>query len=108
MGQREDAELRHLAKEVNSGLRTDLFQDVEGGYTALLDSLVAQTRPPDEVVVAEGGSRDGTLERLRAYGGRLPLKIVEAPGANTLGGPGGDEPSEYSQITDGSCESPQP
>jgi glycosyltransferase involved in cell wall biosynthesis len=49
---------------------------------AVLDSLVAQTRPADEVVVCDGGSRDATVSVLREYAARLPLKIVEAPGAN--------------------------
>ncbi len=52
----------------------------------LLDSLVAQTRPPDEVVIADGGSRDGTLDVLGAYAGRLPLRVVAAPGANIAQG----------------------
>jgi glycosyltransferase involved in cell wall biosynthesis len=47
----------------------------------LLDSLVAQTRPPDEVVVCDGGSTDGTLALLAAEG-RLPLRVIERPGAN--------------------------
>ncbi|HDQ72628.1 MAG TPA: glycosyltransferase [Chloroflexi bacterium] len=45
----------------------------------LLDSLVAQTRPPDEVVVCDGGSTDGTLALLEAEE-RLPLRIVRRPG----------------------------
>ncbi len=52
----------------------------------LLDSLVAQTRPPDEVVIADGGSRDGTLAVLGAYAGRLPQRVVAAPGANIAQG----------------------
>jgi glycosyltransferase involved in cell wall biosynthesis len=47
----------------------------------LLDSLAAQTRPPDEVVVCDGGSTDGTLDVLCAEN-RLPLKIIIRPGAN--------------------------
>ncbi len=55
---------------------------------AALDSLVAQTRPPDEVVIADGGSRDSTLAIIREYGeaGRLPLKVIEVPGANIAQG----------------------
>ena len=53
---------------------------------SLLDSLVAQTRPPDEVVVADGGSRDGTVEALRAYADRLPLRVIAVPGANIAQG----------------------
>jgi glycosyltransferase involved in cell wall biosynthesis len=53
-----------------------------GSVGALLDSLIAQTRPPDEVVVADGGSRDGTLAVLDAYAARLPLRVIQVPGAN--------------------------
>ena len=54
------------------------------GLPALLDSLAAQTRPPDEVVVVDGGSRDGTLALIRAERerARLALTLVERPGAN--------------------------
>jgi glycosyltransferase involved in cell wall biosynthesis len=48
----------------------------------LLDSIAAQSRPPDEVVVCDGGSRDDTLALLQSYGGRLPLKVLSEPGAN--------------------------
>jgi len=47
----------------------------------LLDSLAAQTRAPDEVMVCDGGSADGTLSALRAET-RLPLKVIVRPGAN--------------------------
>jgi glycosyltransferase involved in cell wall biosynthesis len=46
----------------------------------VLESLCRQTRPPDEVVIADGGSRDQTLAVLREYAQRLPLRIVSAPG----------------------------
>src|SRR3972149_8763358 len=49
---------------------------------AVLDSLAAQSRPPDEVVIADGGSRDNTVAVIREYEGRLPLKVFAAPGAN--------------------------
>lgn len=49
----------------------------------LLDSLAAQTRAPDEVVLADGGSTDRTREIADSYTGRgLPLRVVDAPGSN--------------------------
>jgi glycosyltransferase involved in cell wall biosynthesis len=47
----------------------------------LLDSLAAQTRAPDEVVICDGGSTDGTLQLLEAED-RMPLRVVRKPGAN--------------------------
>ncbi|MFZ5918153.1 MAG: glycosyltransferase [Chloroflexota bacterium] len=50
----------------------------------LLDSLLCQTRPPDEVVIVDGGSIDGTLAVLESYAARgaLPLRVISRPGAN--------------------------
>jgi glycosyltransferase involved in cell wall biosynthesis len=49
---------------------------------AVLDSLCEQTLAPDEVVVADGGSSDGTVAILERYSGRLPLRVLAAPGSN--------------------------
>jgi glycosyltransferase involved in cell wall biosynthesis len=48
-----------------------------------LASMRNQTRAPDEIVVVDGGSSDGTLEDLRAAEG---IALVEAPGANIARG----------------------
>jgi glycosyltransferase involved in cell wall biosynthesis len=48
----------------------------------LMDSLVAQSRQPDEIVIVDGGSRDNTVAVIEEYGGRLPLRVLIEPGAN--------------------------
>ncbi len=48
----------------------------------LLDSILAQTCLPDEMIVVDGGSTDQTLEILQRYAQRLPLRILSAPGFN--------------------------
>jgi glycosyltransferase involved in cell wall biosynthesis len=47
----------------------------------LLNSLAAQTRLPDEVVICDGGSTDGTLQLLEAES-RFPLRVTQQAGAN--------------------------
>lgn len=48
----------------------------------LLDSIIDQTRPPDEVVICDGGSTDTTQAILEEYSQWLPLHVMVAPGAN--------------------------
>lgn len=44
---------------------------------ALLDSLMQQSVPPAEIVIVDGGSTDGTWEKLQAAQQRFPnLKPV--------------------------------
>src|SRR5690242_11845868 len=44
-----------------------------------LESLRAQTRPPDETIIVDGGSTDGTLEAFEGAGG---ITVISEPGAN--------------------------
>ncbi len=48
----------------------------------LLDSLRDQTIAPSEVVVVDGGSTDGTVERIESYRPRLPIKLLLRAGTN--------------------------
>ena len=49
-----------------------------------LNSLLWQSRLPDEIVIADGGSTDGTpdLIRRQASGFPIPIQLIDAPGAN--------------------------
>src|SRR5438128_10916933 len=58
-------------------------KDAAGPIGEFLASIAAQTRPPDQVVIADGGSTDGTLELLRDAAG---VSVIEEPGANIARG----------------------
>ncbi len=45
----------------------------EETIAALLDSILKQTRRPDEVIINDGGCTDRTMEIVERYRGRLPL-----------------------------------
>lgn len=49
-----------------------------------LESLLAGSRLPDEIVLVDGGSSDGTLEILQDFARHslLPVEVISAPGAN--------------------------
>ncbi len=52
-------------------------RDEADNIAELLDSMLAQTRPPDEIVVNDCGSRDATAEIVRGYIARgHPIRLV--------------------------------
>lgn len=61
-------------------------RDEAASIDELLESIRRQSRLPDEVVVADGGSRDGTWARLQSWRDRLPLIAVKVDGANISAG----------------------
>lgn len=53
----------------------------------LLTSLINQTRPPDELIFIDGGSRDGTIERIMHFQeSHANVKLVRYPGCSIAEG----------------------
>ena len=48
----------------------------------LFNSILAQTRLPDEIVIVDGGSIDDTLATMESYRDQLPLRLLQQPGCN--------------------------
>jgi glycosyltransferase involved in cell wall biosynthesis len=62
-------------------------RDDREGLRDLLEALAQQTEMPDELVVVDGGSQDGTLEELERWDqGRVPLRVIVSSGANIAAG----------------------
>ena len=56
------------------------------GIDALLDSLQAQTRAPDEIIICDAGSSDGTAPAIAAAAAADPrIRLIERPGNRSLG-----------------------
>jgi glycosyltransferase involved in cell wall biosynthesis len=71
-------------------------------------SIIGQSRPPDEVVVVDGGSRDGTVELLRSLAGTVPfaVRIEACEGCNIARGRNvaiGMASGEIIAVTDAGC-----
>jgi glycosyltransferase involved in cell wall biosynthesis len=57
-------------------------RDEENSIRELLDSLLTQTRPPDEIVITDGGSVDATAQIIEEYIHRgAPMRLIRAGAA---------------------------
>src|SRR5436190_19828103 len=57
-------------------------RDEENSIRELLDSLLAQTRPPDEIVITDGGSVDATPQIIEEYINKgAPVRLIRAGAA---------------------------
>ena len=57
-------------------------RDEERSIRELLDSLLAQTRPPDEIVITDGGSTDSTPQIIEEYiHNGAPVRLIRAGAA---------------------------
>lgn len=52
----------------------------------LMQSLVEQTRLPDDIVIVDGGSSDNTVALIESYIDRLPVRVIVEPGCNISAG----------------------
>ena len=54
----------------------------ESSIGVLLESLKAQKRKPDEIIITDGGSRDRTVEIIESYGKKgIPIKLIRSRAA---------------------------
>jgi glycosyltransferase involved in cell wall biosynthesis len=61
-------------------------RDEERTIRRLLDALLAQTRVPDEIVIADGGSADATREIVRAFAASSPVPVALVEDEDALPG----------------------
>lgn len=51
-----------------------------------IDSALGQSLKPDEIIISDGGSTDGTVEIIKSYiKNGAPIKLVNAPGNRSIG-----------------------
>jgi glycosyltransferase involved in cell wall biosynthesis len=74
-------------QRISVSLITTTFNEKDS-VSDWMESLFHQTRLPDEMIVVDGGSQDGTLELLREFAKQSPFPIIvlSEPGANIARG----------------------
>ena len=60
-------------------------RDEQDSIRELLNGLLKQTRPPDEIVITDGGSVDGTPQIIEEYIRRgAPVRLIRAGAINPV------------------------
>lgn len=71
---------------MKTALATTCFREAEA-IEAFIDAVTGQTRKPDEIVIVDAGSDDGTVEQIqRRIAAGAPVTLVVAPGAGRSAG----------------------
>ncbi len=64
-----------------------------------IESVLAQSMKPDEIIIADGGSTDGTVEIIKSYMKKgAPIKLVNAPGNRSVGRNAATKAASYEYI----------
>src|SRR5262249_47880624 len=65
-------------REIKVSLIATVYNDVDG-TRQFLRRMEEQTRKPDEIVILDAGSKDGTWETLQTYAksGSIPIKLLQ-------------------------------
>lgn len=79
-------------------------KDASDRIDAFVAAIGSQTRAPDEIVIVDGGSRDGTRERLAAA---PTIRTIDAPGSNIARGRNlavAEASGDVIAVSDADCE----
>ena len=75
-----------VAEQMRVTLIATVLNEAES-LAGFLTALLSQTRPPDEIILTDGGSTDGSLEIIRkVLDAGAPLEVIVAAGANIARG----------------------
>jgi len=74
---------------MNKHLKVSLItteRNEKDSIAEFIDSALSQSFKPNEIIIADGGSTDGTVEIIKEYIKKgAPIKLVKAPGNRSIG-----------------------
>ncbi len=78
----------------------------ENSISNLLESILYQTKLPDEIIIVDGGSTDNTIKIINQYKNQLPINLIVKKGVNVPEGRNiaiSSAKYDYIAATDGGC-----